>query len=224
MQWLSIRTMFGVAALDALIVAVVASVQYPQRVQAGLVLAGIGVAVLAVLGATAWLASRRQTIEFLVLAADRARFWQPAQPASQRRAQGAAWHAEILDALGSNRSRAALGGLALTSCLADATCFRCALVAVGVHLQPGMFLFAYSVAMMTTLVPFLPAGLGVAETVVPALLHHAGVPLATALAGVLAYRALGTLLPALCGTAALIRLRRTVIAGPRGLQPEGLAK
>jgi uncharacterized membrane protein YbhN (UPF0104 family) len=47
--------------------------------------------------------------------------------------------------------------------------------------------------------------------VVPALLHHAGVPLATALAGVLAYRALGTLLPAVCGTGALIRLRMTVM-------------
>ncbi len=222
MQWLSIRTMFGVAALDALVVALVASVHYPQRAQAGLVLAGIAVVVLGVLVATVWLASRRQTIEFLAVAADRARFWRASQPVWQRRAQGAAWHAEILEALGTKRNRAACGGLALMSCLADATCFRGALIAVGVHLQPGMFLFAYSVAMITTLVPLLPAGLGVAETVVPALLHHAGVPLATALAGVLAYRALGTLLPALCGTGALIRLRRTVITPAPNASSDGL--
>ena len=118
-----------------------------------------------------------------------------------------AWHAEILEVLGSRRTKAAYGGLALASCLADATCFRFALVAVGVHPKPGLFLFAYAVAMITAMVPLLPAGLGAVETVVPALLHHAGVPLATALAGILAYRALATLLPAVCGTVALVRLR-----------------
>ena len=46
-----------------------------------------------------------------------------------------------------------------------------------------MFLFVYPMAMICTLVPLVPAGLGVVETVVPALLHHAGVPLPTALAG-----------------------------------------
>ena len=114
------------------------------------------------------------------MAAARVRFWRPALPSDHHRARGAAWHAEILEALGSKRTKAAFGGLAVASFLADATCFRCALVAVGIQLKPGMFLFAYSVAMIATLVPFVPAGLGVVETVVPALLHHAGVPLATA--------------------------------------------
>jgi uncharacterized membrane protein YbhN (UPF0104 family) len=82
-----------------------------------------------------------------------------------------------------------------------------------------MFLFAYAVAIITALVPLVPAGIGVVETVVPALLHHAGVPLATALAGVLAYRSLGTLLPALGGTASLVRLRMTVIAPVSGARP-----
>ena len=214
MQWLSIRTLFGVAALDALALAVVASVRYPQQAPGALVLGAIAFAVLGALAATAWIASRRQTMEFLMLAAGKARFWQPTSPASERRALGAAWHAEIREVLGSRRTQAVFVGLALTSCLADATCFRYALVAVGVHLKPGVFLFAYAVAIITTLVPLLPAGLGVVETVIPALLHHAGVPLATALAGVLAYRVLGTLLPAVCGTAALIRLRMTVV-GPR---------
>ncbi|MDQ1515904.1 MAG: Lysylphosphatidylglycerol synthase region [Actinomycetota bacterium] len=219
MQWLSIRTLFGVAALDALAVAAVASVRYPERAPGLFVLGVIALAVLGVLAATAWLASRHETMELRALAAGRVRFWQPPSPASERRAQGAAWHSEILEALGSKRTQAAFGGLALTSCLADATCFRCALVAVGVDLKPGMFLFAYVVAMITALVPLLPAGIGVVETVVPALLHHAGVPLTTALAGVLAYRALGTLLPAICGTTSLIRLRMTVIAPASGGRP-----
>jgi len=35
--------------------------------------------------------------------------------------------------------------------------FRCALVAVGVHLNPGMFHFAYAVMMICTMVPLVPA-------------------------------------------------------------------
>jgi uncharacterized membrane protein YbhN (UPF0104 family) len=211
MQWLSVRTVFGVAAIDALAVALLAGTRVP-RVGARVVLAASALAVLAILAATAWLASRRQTMEFLALVVGRLQFWRPSAPAEHRRAQGAAWHTDIRHTLGSRRSQGALGGLALVSCLADAACFRCALVAVGVHPTPGLLLFAYAVAMIATLVPFIPAGLGVVETVVPALLHHAGVPLPTALAGVLAYRALGTLLPAICGTIALIRLRMTFTA------------
>jgi uncharacterized membrane protein YbhN (UPF0104 family) len=212
MQWISIRTLFGVAALDALAVAAVATVRYPQRAQGRYVLAGLAVGALGVLASTAWLASRRQTIEFVALAAGWLWFWRPAAPAVGRRAKGSAWHSEIREVIGSRRNQGALAVLALTSCLADATCFRCALVAVGIHLQPGMFLFAYAVAMICTLVPLVPAGLGVVETAVPALLHRAGVPLPTALAGILAYRALGTLLPALAGTGALIRLRMSAVA------------
>jgi uncharacterized membrane protein YbhN (UPF0104 family) len=68
------------------------------------------------------------------------------------------------------------------------------------------------------MVPLLPNGLGLVETVVHALLHYRGVPLATALAGVLAFRALGTLLPAFSGVVALIRLRlQTAPGGPDAL-------
>ncbi len=52
-----------------------------------------------------------------------------------------------------------------------------------------------------------PAGLGAAGVAVPVLLRRTGVPLATALGGVLVYRALSTLLPAVAGAAALVRLR-----------------
>jgi hypothetical protein len=217
-QWIAIRTLFAVAALDALLVAASATARYP-RAQGPYVLAALALVVLGVLGVTAWLASRQRTIEVIALAAGWVRFRRPTLPASERLATGAAWHAEIHEVLGTSRNQAAFAGLALASCLADATCFRCALIAVGVHLKPGMFLFAYAVAMICTLVPLVPAGLGVVETIVPALLHHAGVPLPTALAGILAYRALGTLLPALAGTGALIRLRMTAIP-PASAHPQ----
>jgi len=62
MQWLSVRTVFLVAAVDALAIAVLVGVRYPQ--QGGrFVLGAMALVVLAVLAATAWLASRRQTIE-----------------------------------------------------------------------------------------------------------------------------------------------------------------
>ena len=219
MQWLSVRTLFGVAAIDGLALALLANAR-PGHASGRYVLAASAVVVLAGLAATAWLASRRQTVEMVALAAGRLPFWRPPVPAAELRAQGAAWHADIGDALGSRRKQAVCAALALTSCLADATCFRCALVAVGVHPKPGLLLFAYAVAMIAAMVPLLPAGLGVVETVVPALLHHAGVPLTTVLAGVLAYRALGTLLPAVSGTIALVRLRmtaRTPSPNPAGL-------
>ncbi len=211
MQRLSIRTLFGVAALDALGVATAAGLRSPQKLPGAVVLASLALAVLALLAVTAWLASRRQTIELAALAASRLRFWRTAAPASVLRAQGASLHADIGHVLGSHRTQAHLAGLALLSFLAEATCFRCALVAVGIQLRPGVFLFAYAVAMITAFVPFVPAGLGVVETAVPALLHQAGVALPTALAGVLAYRAIGTLLPAVAAVASLVHLRRSAV-------------
>lgn len=60
MQWLSIRTLFGIAALDALAVAGVAMVRYPQQAPGREILAALAVVILAVLAATAWLASRQR--------------------------------------------------------------------------------------------------------------------------------------------------------------------
>ena len=206
LQWYWVRTLFAIAALDALAVIAITSRRYPEG-PGRLAVAGAAIGILVILGATAWIASRRKTMELVAIVAGRLRFRRGPQLEIDRRAQGATWHAEIHEVLGSKRTHAAIGALAAASCLADAACFHCAMVAVGVHLKPGLFLFAYAIGMITALVPLVPNGLGIVETVVPAILHHAGVPLATALAGVLAYRALGTVLPALAGTVALIRLR-----------------
>ena len=53
----------------------------------------------------------------------------------------------------------------------------------------------------------LGAGLGVVETLTPAILHLYGVPFENGLAGLLVYRAIGTLFPAVVGTASLASLR-----------------
>lgn len=207
LQWYWVRTLFAIAALDALVVVAVASRRYQEQLPGRVVVGAAAAAILALLAGTAWLASRRQTIELVAIVLGKLHFRRGPRPTVDRRAQGATWHREIHDVLGPRSSRPKIAGLAAASCLADAACFYCAVAAVGVHLKPALFLFAYAVGMITALVPFVPNGLGIVETVVPALLHHSGIPLATALAGVLAYRALGTVLPALSGTIALVRLR-----------------
>jgi uncharacterized protein (TIRG00374 family) len=209
-QWYATRALFGVAALDALVLALIASLRYPSHGSRPLVLAAVALVTIGVLALTAWLATRRQTVELIAVIGGRIQFWKTTAPVLDRRARGAAWHEEVSELLGSTRNQSVFVGLALASCLADAACFRFALIAVGVHVSVGLFLFAYGLGMISALVPLVPAGLGIVETVVPAILHHAGVPLSTALAGVVAYRVLGTLLPAVAGTIALVRLRSSL--------------
>jgi len=78
---------------------------------------------------------------------------------------------------------------------------------VGVHVQAAVLLLAYVAGIVLSMVPLVPAGVGVVETVVPAVLSLAGVPLVAALAAVVLYRMLSTLLPAVLGGLALIGLR-----------------
>jgi uncharacterized membrane protein YbhN (UPF0104 family) len=207
MQWYSTRALFEIAALDTLAVVTVASVRHPGHTDGREFLAAIALAALAILAMTTWLAGKRHTLELIAVIAGPLEFWTPTAPRATRRARGAAWHQEISEVVGSGASQLMLGAVAVGACLANAACFRYALIAVGIHLSIGMFLFVYAVAMISALVPLVPAGLGVVETIVPALLHRTGVPLPTALAGILVYRALGTLLPAIAGAIAVIQLR-----------------
>src|SRR6202030_1089335 len=98
----------------------------------------------------------------------------------------------------------------------DAGCFVVAFHAAHVHADLRILVLAYVVAMSATFVPLLPGGLGLAEAAVAAFLHSAGVPIPLALAGMLVYRALATVMPALAGAGALgeLRLRRFVHRGP----------
>jgi uncharacterized membrane protein YbhN (UPF0104 family) len=127
-----------------------------------------------------------------------------------------AWSAEMRAAIGSRRDRALLIALALGASVAEASCFVFALRAAGVHAHPALLFFAYTVGMVGVFVPLVPAGLGFVETAVPALLHQAHVPIAAALGGVLAFRALATLLPAFVGAGALGHARLFPLGHRRG--------
>ena len=122
-----------------------------------------------------------------------------------------AWSTEIQRAMGARGNRARLLGYSVGAIAADAACFAFALRAAGVASAASVLVLAYAVAMIASMVPLLPAGFGVMETAVPAFLRHDHVHVAVALGGVLAYRALATLMPALIGAGALghLRLRRS---------------
>ena len=166
---------------------------------------------LGILALTAWLASRRQTAEWVAVALGRLRFWKPAPPRDVLRAAGAAWWSDAQEVLGNRRNRMAVVLVAAASIACDALCFGFALWAVGVHPRPGELLLVYGAAMIASLVPLLPDGLGTVETVVPLLLHHSGTPLAVGLAAVLVYRAIATVLPAAAGALSLGRLRLSTV-------------
>jgi len=102
---------------------------------------------------------------------------------------------------------ASVGASVLLAWVFDGMCLFLALDALGVHVTFDVLLLAYTVGAAASFIPFLPAGLGVVETVTPALLHLYGVPWEGALAGLLVYRALGTVLPALVGVGSLATLR-----------------
>ena len=91
--------------------------------------------------------------------------------------------------------------------IADGLCLYFALRATGTTIGLDVLFLAYSIGVLTSLVPLLPAGIGLVETVTPLILHVYGVPLPTALAAVLAYRLLATVLPAVLGLFALAGLR-----------------
>ena len=70
-----------------------------------------------------------------------------------------------------------------------------------------ILLLAYTVGIMASMVPLLPAGVGVVETTTTLILSAFGVPLTTALAAVLIYRLLATVAPAVIGGLAFLGLR-----------------
>jgi uncharacterized protein (TIRG00374 family) len=217
-QWYCARALFAVAALTALGVATFAALyaspfaqSWPWLLVGGALLAGL----FFVMGAIV----RRVGL------GDAVSRWCARVPLGRARmervaSEYAAWSTELRVAIGSRRDRVLLIALALGAILAEASCFVFALRAAGVNANPGLLLLAYALGMLGMFVPLMPAGLGVVETAVPALLHHAGVPIAVALAGVLAYRALATLMPAFVGAGALghlrLRRRRGAMAVPAG--------
>jgi uncharacterized membrane protein YbhN (UPF0104 family) len=205
-QWYTTRAALGLIAVNAVALAAIVQTHVGGRF-ARLWIIGIPAATLLMLLAfSAWLANQRRTVEWVAIAIGKLRFWQRT-PTEALRAAGAQWHADAQTLLGDRRNRSTVTTLALLSIGADVACFVCAIRSVGIQLRPGGFLLIYGAYVVSSLVPFLPAGLGSVEAVVPAALHHGGVPLVTGLAAVLVYRALGTILPAATGAISLVRLR-----------------
>jgi uncharacterized membrane protein YbhN (UPF0104 family) len=206
-EWYTTRAAFALVALNALVIATIVQLRVGGSLARpwlfGLPAAGM----LGFLAFTAWLAGRRQTAEWVAVVAGRLRFWKPAPPIEKLRAAGAGWWSDAQRVLGSRRNRIAVVLVAAASTACDALCFGFAMWAVGIHPRPGEFLLVYGAAMVASLVPLLPDGLGTVESVVPLLLHHSGTPFAAGLAAVLVYRATATVLPAAAGALSLVRLR-----------------
>jgi uncharacterized protein (TIRG00374 family) len=90
----------------------------------------------------------------------------------------------------------------------------CCLAAVGARPDPSLVVLAYSGAMLLTLIPFTPGGLGFVEAGLTGLLTLAGTTAHQAVVATLAYRLLVFWLPLpLGGIAYLLHRRRYGIAG-----------
>ena len=203
-QFFATASLYALAAVAALIVVTVADDgPFPHS---WMLVVGGGTT-LALLVLTGLLASRPRFAEVVALAGGRVHHPRSCAPASERRARGRAWHDAVMHVLSDPVTAASVGLSALVAWSLDGMCLFFALRAVGVHVSVDVLLLAYTAGAAASLIPFLPAGLGVVETVTPALLHLYGVGWEGALAGLLVYRAIGTLLPALIGTGSLVSLR-----------------
>lgn len=202
-QWFNARALFAVASVDAAVAVALGDVPGSY---AGGVLGG-AILTLLILAATTWLSLRPQTAELVASAAIRLTHWRACPPAEERRARGAAWHQVVLHVTGNRRQRAVLMATTAAAWMCDGVCMYLVLRSVGAHLGLEQLLLAYTAGVLAASAPFVPAGLGVVETVTPLILVHYGVHWPEAVAGVLVFRLLATFLPALAGLAAAVSFR-----------------
>ena len=217
-QWFSTASLYAIAALDALVVVLVARLDFPNR----WMLVPAAVLTISGLVTLGYLGTRRRFAELAALVVGRLRHPRHPHPATEWRDRGAAWHDAAMHVVSGPAAWAALLLTAGGAWVADAACLHFALVAVGARVGLEILLLAYAVGAIASYVPLLPAGLGVVETVTPAILHLGGVPLATALAGILVYRVLGTILPAFAGAVAALLLRVEDSPDPSSAETDGL--
>ncbi len=202
-EWFSALT----APLIILVCVIVALIRGSIHGDESVVLAFGSIVVLAVIIGAVGLSTRLQATERIAQLVGLIR-WRRARPSVEtRRAQGAAWHEAFVATVGSPRRRIALLGVAAAYSLTDTLCLWCSLIATDVHVGLDIVVIGAAVGMVATWIPFVPAGIGVVEAVVPAMLHHFGAPLDAALAGTLLYRCLGTFAPAAAGALAMVHLK-----------------
>ena len=202
-QWFSVRGLLALAALD--VIAALALSHVPVAYEEP---AALGAAfTLLFLALTSWLSTRRRCAEAVASLLLRLRHWRNCPDVESRRAAGAAWHVEAMRIAGRGVDRRVLLGTTVLAWTAEGLCLYCALRATGAQVGVDVLLMAYTVGIIASMVPLLPAGVGVVETVTPLILHVYGVPLATALAAVLIFRLIANVLPAIAGAIALAGLR-----------------
>lgn len=204
-EWFAQRTFYGVTAVN--LVAVVAAGHLAALGSWPFLLAAL--AVLVALAATAVAARHPGAAGFAAVVLGALRLRRARPPADERRAAGVQWHATAMEVVGSPRNRARLAAVSAAAVLADAAALWAACRAAGIQPHLEIAILAATVGTMASWVPLLPAGLGLVEAAIPAVLHHFGAPLDRALAATVAYRALGTLAPATIGIAAAGALRRS---------------
>jgi len=211
-EFVSALAMVGVAALNILVAGTLSDL--PSGGATPLI--GVALVALAALGAVNLFARRQRTAERVAVVLGAWCFWKPRPPVEVRQAAGAAWHHEADAVLGSTANRLMLVAMSAGAWLADVVCLYCALAALGIALPFDVVVLAYTVGVLATLVPLLPAGLGLVETAVPLVLHSFGAPLGAAVAAVVVYRCVSTLGPAAVGLACIPGLasRRPASAPP----------
>jgi uncharacterized protein (TIRG00374 family) len=201
-SWFSFRIFYLAGAVNLLFM--VATRDLPVDATWPLVVAPL---VLVLLAVTAVLANSPGTAERVAVVLGAHRFWKPRPSRADRRAAGARFHADAMAVVGPPRRRMRLALLSLGSLMSDVACLWFILMGVGARVDPDVALLAVGAGAVAAAVPLLPAGIGVVEAVMPAVIHWYGPAVSAALAGVLLYRAIGTFLPAAAGALSLVALR-----------------
>lgn len=198
-EWFGTGTLWALAAFNVLVAVAVGHLPGTH----GALLVVAAATVLVVLAGGTLLATRQRVMEVAAAVVDRVCFWRERRTPVERRASVARLHAQAGRVAGTRRQRVLLAIVAGASWLADALCLAAGLAAAGVSVPPDILLLAYTAGIVASQVPLLPAGLGLVEAAMPAVLHRFGVAYPNALAGALAYRAFGTFVPAGAGAVAL---------------------
>jgi uncharacterized membrane protein YbhN (UPF0104 family) len=201
-QWFSLAGITIVTSGVAVWVAV-ADPRFPASSTVG----AAGSASLVAVAAFAWLSWRPATAEWAALALGRIRHPLHSAPASERRQKGEEWREAAGAVVVGPVHAAALLLTMVIGWLASALCFAEALRGVVHPINLPVALLAFTLGVQATALPFLPAGAGVLEAIASSILALAKVPVPAALAAVVVYRLVGTLLPAAAGVLALLSLR-----------------
>jgi uncharacterized protein (TIRG00374 family) len=202
----------AVWSLGAVSVVVAVAVGHISGRDGGLLVLA-AVAVLVTIASATYAVTRRSTVQLLAAAVDRLLFWRPNAHPEDRRAAADELHLEAQRMLRRDGQAPVLAILAMGSWIADAVALAATLAAAGVVVAPDIVLVAYTAGIVVSQVPALPAGLGLVEAAIPAVLQRFHVAYAKGLAGALGYRVCGTFAPALAGVFALWSLR--VVRGRR---------